>query len=137
MKHNQTPSELDETAKARVTHSQLERVNLNLIPVMSANRGIPRKEQAKLARDLFKSLHVSHLSITTPNYSMAQSVHVTMPRRNDYETGEHGEYLDCEAVTSNNNARAKIREILARAFPNHGDHSDLQTDYHDYKWSLR
>ena len=40
------------------------------------------------------------------------------------------------AMLHRSEARAKLEKILARAFPNHEDRSDTQSDYFDYCWSF-
>lgn len=97
-------------------------VDVTRIPVMSADRTIPRKEQAALARKLFKQLGLRGISVTAPNYSMAQSVDVRLP-----ETGDRERDMSIEE---------QVREILAIAFPNHDNRSDSQSDHYDYKWSI-
>jgi len=121
------------------------------IPVMSRDRSIPRKEQAALARKLFKGLGLKGISVTTPNYSMAQSVRVELPELQIHcedmypHGGEHkyGCILPadsehrCLTCKANSAMSAKVEEILARAFPQHDDRSDTMTDYFDYCWSFR
>jgi len=126
---------------------------LERVPVMSRERCIPRKEQARLARELFKCLGLKGISVTTPNYSMAQSVQVRIPLElpgpNDHVcqvTGQSYDYatysempltVPCKARhVRQQAARECIEQILARAFPNHGDRSDYQTDHFDYCWSF-
>jgi hypothetical protein len=46
------------------------------IPVISREDDIPRKEQARLTRELFANLGLKGISVTTPNYSMASGVHI-------------------------------------------------------------
>ena len=126
-------------------------VNMACIPVMSTERCIPRKEQAKLARQLFKQLHIKGISVTAPNYSMAQSVDVRLPeiQREDgdlflngvsYENGTYSDMPDDVPAKAKHRAKweaqKRIELILARAFPNHNDRSDSQSDYFDYCWSV-
>lgn len=130
------------------TFTQIHAVNLEAVPVMSRDRGIPRKEQAKLARDLMKRLGIKGVSITTPSYSMAQSVDVSVPSEHrpdmtGWERFEHSTYSDmpddCPVKASMLRRRAasdKLEAILAKAFPNHDDRSDMQSDYFDYCWSV-
>lgn len=131
--------------------TQIFSVNLDNIPVMTRDRFIPRKEQAKLARELFKRLGIKGVSVTAPNYSMAQSVDVKVPtfllEPNDFIfEGINHENLCFSDMPdrvpakmkhlANWNAKNRIEEILLKAFPNHNDRSDLQSDYFDYKWSI-
>lgn len=136
---------------AQETFTQLAAVNEGRIPVVCRDRGIARKEQAALARKLFKSLGVKGLSITTPNYSMAQSVDVTVPRiettAEDFRFGgvdyQNETYADMpEGVPAKQKHLAhwkaieKVQEILARAFPQHDDRSESISDYFDFCWSV-
>jgi len=133
------------------TLEQIFAVDLNRVPVVSTDRHISRKEQAKLARELFKKLGIKGLSVTTPNYSMASVVEVKVPtyrlEPGDYvlegEDYENRSYSDMpEDVPAKRkhlkhwNAVKKIDAILLRAFPQHDDRSDLQSDYHDNCWSV-
>ncbi len=134
--------------KADQLQDALAKVSETEIPVMSRDRHIPRTEQAKLTRELFKRLGLKGISVTTPNYSMAQSVRVSLPKLeihcpNYWPHGgdycHHGyvdESLVCPTCRENRRIREKIEEILARAFPNHDDRSDTQKDYFDYCWSV-
>jgi hypothetical protein len=118
-------------------HAALAAVDITKIPVMSTDRHIPRKLQAKLARMLLRSMGIKGVSITTPNYSMAQSVQVRMPRRDDYDLDEHGFAVPGNpAAVANNEARQRMLAILLAAFPRHDDRSDTMTDYFDYCWSV-
>jgi len=120
-------------------HAALFAVNIDKVPVMATDRCIPRKEQAALARKLLSKLGIKGVSITAPNYSMAQSVNVQMPRRTDYLDDRllmADLLLRCPARTANTEARSKLLQILGAAFPNHDDRSDSQSDYFDYCWSV-
>lgn len=113
----------------KALHTQIAVVDVSKLPVLTRDRHIPRKEQAKLARQLFKSLGLKGISVTTPNYSMASTVHVSLPR---LPWGEPG---GADAI-ANHEAREKVAGILLAAFPNHNDRSDTQSDYFDYCWSF-
>jgi hypothetical protein len=128
----------------------LGRVAETSIKVVCRERSTPRKEQAKLARDLFKSLGLKGISVTTPNYSMASTVSVRLPRLKIHVSNmwPHGglsshhpgcqisESDRCPACVANDKMADKIEEILGRAFPNHDDRSDTQSDYFDRRWSV-
>jgi hypothetical protein len=132
-------------------HATLNSINEGAIPVMSRDRHIPRKEQAKLARELFKKLGLKGASITAPNYSMASTVDIDLPRlqihvatmwphsesTHYHECGAAVRECDkCPACVQNHKSHDKVKEILARAFPNHDDRSDRMVDYYDYCWSI-
>lgn len=129
----------------------IDAVILDDVPIMATDRGIPRKEQAALARSLFKSLGLKGISVTTPNYSMAHVVDVDLPRLpaavddlvlngRDYQHETYSNMPDDVPAKMKNVARhkasKKIEAILAMAFPNHDDRSDLHQDYFDHKWSI-
>lgn len=123
--------------KALAAHQAIGAVDLDRVPVMSTDRRIDRKDQAKLARTLFKRLGVPHLSVTTPNYSMASTVDVDVPGRRDYGADQFNKVPhDDPARAANNNARLKVEAILLKAFPNHNDRSDSRSDYFDFCWSI-
>ena len=125
--------------QASTTHRQIETVDLATVPIMTKDRGIPRKEQAKLARELFRQLRIKGLSVTTPRYSMATCVHVGVPLEfsppSDYVLNnvnyEASSYSDIPAelpvrrkMDARGMATKKVKAILAAAFPNHDDRSD-------------
>ena len=128
----------------------LESVDLSAVPVMTTDRHIPRKDQAKLARELFKRLGLKGISVTTPNYSMAQSVEVSVPRlgihvENMWPHGGanyHASGADvhdsqkCPACVKNRENEKQVEKIIGIAFPNHDDRSESQSDYFDYCWSI-
>lgn len=125
-------------ADALALHAKLATINITEIPVMSRDRSICRKEQARLARELFKKIGLKGISVTAPNYSMAQSVDVRPPQRNDYTVDSFGriDYANDPAGKANREADNRLRSILLAAFPSHEDRSDSQSDYFDYCWSL-
>ncbi len=128
----------------------LQAVNEAAVPVVTRDRGIGRKEQARLTRELFKSLGLKGISVTAPSYSMAQGVDVKIPRLQIHVANmwPHGgddvhrsgcqvaEADRCPACRANSAVRLKVEEILARAFPNHDDRSDSRSDYFDYCWMI-
>lgn len=137
--------------KLEETISQINAVKVESVPVMTTDRHIPRKQQAALARKLFKSLGVRHLSVTTPNYSMASSVDVNFPAMElsseDYmHNGESyqnrpwsempAEVIAKQKAEAKWAARGRLAEIINKAFPNHDDRSDSQSDYFDSCWTI-
>ena len=126
-----------EQAQAIALHAALAKVDLSKVPVMTTERG-NRKLRASLARELFRKLGLKGISVTAPNYSMAQSVHVRQPERQDRELNEEGFYDADGAVNiANREAADKIESILLAAMPNTDNRSDYSTDYFDSCWSLR
>jgi hypothetical protein len=93
----------------------LDAVNLDKVPVVSTDRSIERKEQARLARQPFRRLGLGGVSFTAPRYSMAQGVDVKLP-------------------APSGDARGKVLTILARAFPCHEDRGDSVSNHLDYCW---
>jgi hypothetical protein len=127
-----------ETNEAETLLRAILRVDLLRVTVMSLDRSIARTEQAALTRKLFRSLGIKGVSVTAPSYSMAQSVDIRLPRRDDFEFDTFGDVdRDCPAAKMNHAAHAKIGAILARAFPNHEDRSDSQSDHFDFCWSIQ
>lgn len=121
-------------------HAAIDAVDLSAVPVVCTDRGIRRKEQAALARKLFKQLGITGLSVTAPNYSMAHSVEVKIPKRDDYMmlSLDGGiDFLNDPTALANRRISEKVEAILGRAFPCHDDRSDSQSDYFDYKWSIQ
>ncbi len=132
-----TANDLARTEAAKILHTQLAAINPLDVPIMSRDRCIPRKQQAKLARQLFRGLGLKGISVTAPNYSMAQSVDVAPPTRCDYDLDQFGTMVaGCEAARANTDARQRLSAILLSAFPNHEDRSEPMTDYFDYRWSI-
>ncbi len=133
------------------TFKAIEKVDLAKVPVISTDRGIRRKEQARLARELFKKLGIKGLSVTTPNYSMAQCVDVRVPTL-PIEPGDYllngldykmRTYADMPASVpakikhlAHWEAVKKIDAILLKAFPAHNDRSDYSSDYFDSCWTV-
>lgn len=138
MKQNTLSSrEQAETAKAKVLHERLAQVNPLDLPLMTRDRSMQRKDQAKLARELFKQLGFKGISVTTPNYSMASTVSVKPPARYDYVLDEGGFIVRGDgAAKANTDAYSRILSILLAAFPNHDDRSETQSDHFDFKWSV-
>ena len=124
---------------ALALHARLPQIDITEIPVMTMERHIPRKQQAALARELFRRLGLKGISVTAPNYSMAQTVDVHQPRRRDYVLDGHGmvkDYATDPAAQANEAARTRLEAILLAAFPQHDNRSDRMTDHFDSKWSL-
>jgi hypothetical protein len=137
--------------KTNETIDQILAVDLDRVPIVSRDRNIPRKLQAKLARQLFRGLGLKGISVTTPNYSMAQVVDVVVPRipaePGDYlydgKDFQHHCYGDMPAEVParakhfrHSEATRKLETILLRAFPNHDNRSDSQSDYFDACWGI-
>lgn len=103
----------------------------------SQDRGGDEKERGgKVILGLLKSLGVKGVSVTAPNYSMASSIDIRLPRRDDC-VGADGYYDNAtEGSRANGRVRDKFNEILARAFPRHDDRSDAQSDHFDFKFSI-
>ena len=109
-------------------------------PVPNVGRRASRKELAAAARALFKRLAIRGVSVTAPNYSMAQAVDVAVPCRDDYTVRDPDGSVDWPndpAARANVAARDKVEQILLRAFPGTEDRSDSRTDYFDYRWSIQ
>jgi hypothetical protein len=112
---------------ALALHEALGRVDVNAIAVVTTDRSIAEKEQAALTRRLFKSLGLAGISVTTPDGAHVHQVDVQLPYRRD-------EVWDQGANRANRAAHAKVKAILAAAFPNHDDRSNYRWDHFDSKW---
>lgn len=135
-------------APGATLYESLAAVDLASVPVVCTERSTPRIEQAKLARKLFKTLGLKGISVTTPMYSMAQSVSVRIPEEPfpgwvGFEQWQHASYSEMPpevpakaARMRHSEAERKVAEILGIAFPNHDDRGDSQSDYSDYCWSI-
>ena len=143
-----TATRKSEHEKAEQLQDALANVSETAIPVMSRDRCITRKQQAQLTRDLFKQLGLKGISVTAPNYSMASTVSISIPKLEihcpDYwphggpnvHGGAPPKDQRCPTCRENRRIAEKVEEILARAFPNHDNRSDSQSDYFDYCWSI-
>ena len=120
------------------------------VPVKSTER-LYRKQLAPLVRALLKELGIKGASVTTPNYSMAQSVKIRIPEPTgpgDYIGPDGKDYQNCSFSEMPDDAPIKIRNrknraaqdrleaILLAAFPGCNDRSDYQTDCFDYLFSF-
>ncbi len=132
-------------------YANLAAIRLENVPVITRDRHIPRKEQAALARQLFKRLGLKGISVTAPRYAQAHSVDVRLPAEGEHDPNKwphahdrccgpngrgHHEENRCPACRERAAAQKKLEAILLTAFPNHDDRSDLQTDYFDFRWSI-
>ena len=122
------------TVQALAFHAALDAVDLDAVPVMTTDRHLDRKEQARLLRQLLKQLKVPHVSVTTPHHSMASGVDIAFPERQDLPPNCLA--TETEAGRRNKAAREKFERLLLRAFPNHDDRSDCRNDFYDFCWYL-
>lgn len=109
-----------------------------LPPVVNpAIRRESRKVKAAEIRKVLKSMGIKGISVTAPNYSMASSVHIKIPRASDHDRGAVGhEFHTCPLCMQHTRAERKIAEIILAAFPDLDDRSDSQSDYHDNPLSI-
>lgn len=138
MKTNMSNENEIETAEAKRIGLELHAVNLDRVPVCSTDQSEARKAVAAKVRALFRQLGVKGLSVTTPNYSMARGVDIRCPQHRGIHTPEGEIYplRSPEAGALSNANSKKIGEILDKAFPNHDDRSDSQSDYFDNPWHI-
>lgn len=134
-------SDTVEHAKAVRVLAALKEVNELRIPVVCRDRFIPRKEQARLARELFKKLGIKGVGVRVSTGAKCITVHVRVPQmiHAACPPGEKWSQHDtkaCEACIYRRYALDKLAEILGRAFPQHDDRSDSQSDYFDFKWFI-
>lgn len=137
--YEQTPETVAATETAKALHAHILAIHLSEIPVMTADRQCGRKETARLLRALLSRLKIKGVSVTAPNYSMAQAVDICLPKRRDieFEYAPRRKNPEAAANKANHLAAEKFRALLAVAFPHHDDRSDSQSDHFDYKWSIR
>lgn len=131
-------NEITNLTTSLALHERLAQVDITKIPVMTMDRCVPLKVQAKLTRTLFKALGIKGVSVRAPRYSMACVVEVRLPRRTDYVRNSAGqvEWDKDPAAQANTTARNRMEAILLAAFPQHDNRSDYQTDYFDSCWSI-
>jgi hypothetical protein len=109
------------------------------IPVMTRDRHIPQKVQARFTRGFFQELKLPGVSVKMATGSMCFWVNVDIPGRHDFaylrtlcdDAGHAG-----PGYVENKDAEEKVKFILARAFPNHDDRSDSLTDHFDMKFRI-
>ena len=97
-----------------------------------------RKEIAKRIRKLLKDLGIKGVSVTAPNYSMAQSVDVQLPSAEGIAHNHHisGRIDDCAICAIKREAQEGIEKVILAAYPDLDNRSDYSTDYFDYKLSI-
>lgn len=128
-----------EHEKAVALWQALRGVNECRIPVVCRDRSISRKQQAKLARELFKSLGLKGLRVVTPRGANLNHVAVILPQHRHEPSipgVPHHKLSACDGCKFRTYAHNKLDEILARAFPQHDNRSDYQSDYFDFCWSV-
>jgi hypothetical protein len=113
-------------------------VRVEMPTVLNAHlRNETRKERAKAVRDLFKRLGLQGISVTAPNYSMAQSIDIRLP---DYDCLREDRYSPCYPQCANcelaGEAKRRLNRLILAAFPNLDDRSDSQSDHFDYCLSI-
>jgi hypothetical protein len=88
-------------------------------------------------RRLFADLGIKGISVTTPSYSMAQSIDIRLPGeaehdyREEWQGGTH-ERATCPICRERQAAVERVEEIILAAFPDLDNRSDSQTDHYDY-----
>lgn len=123
----------------------LQRVSMFSIPVMTRDRFITTKQQAQLARELFRSLGLKGIGVKVPRYSMACVVEIRLPRLEVHcpdmqphaPPGHRQTLKTCPTCHQNSLMRQQVGTILLLAFPNHDDRSNSTVDYYDYCWSIQ
>jgi hypothetical protein len=133
-------------------NAQLEQIINTPSPAFVANiRDLTRKEQSAKVRAAFKALGLTGISVTTPNYSMASSIQISLPRT-DWETHEpihtpleaierqkdeyNGMVQVCPVCKESWMAHVAIERIILAMFPDMDNRSDSQTDYSDFAFTI-
>lgn len=121
------------------------------LPGFHANiRHQNRKEQAQNVRKLFRDMRISDVSVTTPSYSMAQSIQISIPSdvpahdsvhaAAEIESQKDADYKGmvhyCPFCKQRKETRDHIQAIVLAAFPDLNDRSDIQSDYFNYRLSI-
>lgn len=125
------------------------------LPAFRGNiRQQPRKEIAKQVKQLFRSLGLDKVSVTTPNYSMAASIHIKFHVWDETFTKEHlklharieedrsgdepwqGLNNYCPHCKQQWAAHEAIKAIVLAAYPDLDDRSDSGSDYFDNPLSI-
>ena len=126
----------------------IEAIKLEDVPTFLLERWAPRKTQAVAVRALFKQLGIKGISVTVPVYANASTVYIRVPSvprppealeewAKAYNGGENANDTPLGRLyVRHSNIRRHMGSILAKAFPNHLDRSDVQSDYFDSKWSV-
>jgi hypothetical protein len=137
--HPETIAQIESAPIPQVIHAQM--------------RQRTRKEWAGEVRELLKRLGIKNVSVTTPSYSMAQSIDISTPRffawdgdheqrhkeideqeRNSASWMGYGHF--CEFCKQEWQAKKKLESIILAAFPDLNDRSDTQSDHFDYCLSI-
>ena len=104
----------------------------------------PRKQWAAEVRGLLRWFRIEGVSVTTPRYSMASSIDISLPDL----PHEHGPEVDkcirngeavtdlCDVCSLRSDARDAIERIVLGAFPDLDDRSDCVSDYFDFCFSV-
>lgn len=117
-------------------------------------RSATRKERAAKVRELFRSMGLKGISVTAPNYSMAQSIDIRFkvsdsPWHDSPHERKHRQIDEEDRVNWNGygtqcpwcheewEAHKKLETIILTAFPDLDNRSDSQTDYFDYCLSIQ
>lgn len=114
----------------------VEAINAAPVPFPRGEiRHSPRKIQAKLVRALLKDLGIRGVSVTAPNYSMAQAIDVRIPSLGcGHESSE--ERWECAGCNMRQAAIARLEALILAAYPDMADRSDTQSDHFDYCLSM-
>jgi hypothetical protein len=108
------------------------------------NRQDSRKQIAADIRALLSRLKLKGISVTAPNYSMAQSVRINLPTvPNDYTGCDNREndfrehrVNTCRHCHLQERARRRLEAIILAAYPALDNRSDSMTDHFDYRLSV-
>lgn len=137
-------NETEETVTVKTNPTFQAVLNTKLPHVHNSQlRQASRKEWAQAVRKLFKELGLTGISVTTPSYSMAQSIKISLPSVEGNNSDEHVKFhdslwregrtgMDCPKCHERWQARQHLENIILSAFPDLDNRSNTQTDYFDY-----
>ena len=92
----------------------------------------PRKVWAVSVRTLLKTQGIKGVSVKTPNYSMAKSIEITVPKGDGHICSMDISPMDCPACHRRGEAKRKLQDMILGAYPDLDDRSDSITDYFDF-----
>jgi hypothetical protein len=113
---------------------------------LPACRGVAlRREERKViaaaVRKLFREMGLKGMSVTAPNYSMAQAIDIKTPRNDpeplvyDDEEFMYGKHHPAYRE-ARNAVLAKVEAIVLAAYPDLDNRSDYHSDHYDYRLSI-
>jgi hypothetical protein len=117
------------------THHRILTVQIPSV-VNPALRDSERKVIAAEIRKLLKALGIKKVSVTAPNYSVAQCVGIDLPYL-PHDDHPSIDWPSCPVCSMHRAAVYRLEVILLSAFPDLDDRSDVLSDYFDFRFLVR